>query len=255
LVGESLDVPNLFPYDCYSAVTILSDADSVTLTSLSEDLLAGAFSADVAHLRRVRDTGDQDLQHYSVNWNYMPLAGGSVVHTHHQPVASPMSTNYHREVEAGLYQYGGDYFGNLVRQVEEGGERRVGREGGVSWLTGFATLGHIAMVGVLEGRASLFDLTDEDVGALAWSLLKIFDHLYDEHFVSFNFSPYVLEGAEGFTLNCRLSPRFPLSNASEASDVNYFEVSNAKSLAFFYREATARELREQFAGPEGESSR
>ena len=226
----------------------------MTLASLSEDLLADAFSADVAHLRRVRDTGDQDLQHYSVNWNYMPLVGGSVVHTNHQPVASPMSTNYHREVEAGLYQYGGDYFGNLVR-VQEGRERWVGREGGVSWLTDFATLGHIAMVGVLEGRASLFDLTAEDVGALAWSLLKIFDYLYDENFVSFNFSLYVLEGAEGFTLNCRLSPRFLLSNASEASDVYYFEVSNAKSLAFFYPKVTARELREQFAGPAEGSSR
>ncbi|MDP8949308.1 MAG: hypothetical protein M3N00_03565, partial [Actinomycetota bacterium] len=79
LVGESLDVPNLFPYDCYSAVTILSDADSVPLDSFSEDLLTDDFSVDLALLRRVRDTGDQDLQHYSVNWNYMPLAGSSVV--------------------------------------------------------------------------------------------------------------------------------------------------------------------------------
>ncbi len=63
MVGESLDVPNLFPYDCYSAVTILSDADSVPLDNFLEDLLADAFSADLAQLRRVRDSGDQDLQH------------------------------------------------------------------------------------------------------------------------------------------------------------------------------------------------
>ncbi len=89
----------------------------------------------------------------------------------------------------------------------------------------------------------------------ASSVLKIFDCLYDENFASFNFSLYGLEGAEGFAVNCRLSPRFPLSNASGASDVNYFEVSNAESLAFFYAKATARELRERFAGPEGGSSR
>ena len=254
LVGESLDVPGLFPYDCYRAVTILTDADSVPLDGFSEVLLADDFGADLAHLRRGRDTGDQNLQHYSVDWNYMPLAGGSVVHTHHQPVASPMPTNHHREMEDGLRRYGGDYFGNVVR-VEEGGERWVGCEGGVSWLTGFATSGYIDMVSVLEGRASLFDLMDEDVGALASSVLKIFDCLYDENFASFNFSLYGLEGAEGFAVNCRLSPRFPLSNASRASDVNYFEVSNAESLAFFYAKATARELRERFAGPEGGSSR
>jgi hypothetical protein len=77
----------------------------------------------------------------------------------------------------------------------------------------------------------------------------------NENLVSFNFSLYGLESAEGFTVNCRLSPRFPLSNASVASDVNYFEVSNAESLAFFYPKVTARELRERFAGPEGGSSR
>jgi len=254
LLGESLDVPNLFPYDCYSAVTMLADADFVPLDGFSEALLADDFSAHLAHLCRVRDTGDQDLQHYSVIWNYIPLAGGSVVHTHHQPVAWPIPTDYHREMEVGLYRYGGDYFGYLI-WVEEGGERWVGREGGVLWLTGFATLGHIDMVGVLEGRASLFDLTDEDVSALAWSLLKILDYLYDENFVSFNFSLYGLESAEGFTVNCRLSPRFPLSNASGVSDVNYFEASNAESLAFFYPKAFARELRERFAGPEGGGSR
>ena len=77
----------------------------------------------------------------------------------------------------------------------------------------------------------------------------------NENLVSFNFSLYGLESAEGFTVNCRLSPRFPLSNASGASDVDYFETSNAESLAFFYPKATARGLRERFAGPEGGSSR
>ncbi len=77
----------------------------------------------------------------------------------------------------------------------------------------------------------------------------------NENLVSFNFSLYGLESTEGFTVNCRLSPRFSLSNANGASDVNYFEVSNAESLAFFYPKATERELRERFAGPEGGSSR
>lgn len=245
-VGEALVVPNLFPYDRYSAVTVLSDADFIPLDGFSEDLLADTFQADLDYLGRVRETEGEYLRHYSANWNYMPLAGGSLVHPHHQLIASPIPTNYLRDVEDGLERYGGDYFGDLIR-AEEDGERWVGREGGISWITGFAPLGHIDVVGVFEGRASLSDLTDEDVYALARALLKVFDHLHAKNFASFNFSLYGLEGADGFTVHCRLSPRFLLSNALGASDMNYFEIGHAESQAFFYPEAAASGLRQRFS--------
>jgi UDPglucose--hexose-1-phosphate uridylyltransferase len=250
-VGEALVVPNLFPYDRYSAVTVLSEADFVPLGGFLEKVLVDAFRADLLYFGRVRETEGEDLRHYSVNWNYMPLSGGSVMHPHHQLIASPVPTNYLKDVEAGLKRYGGDYFGDLVR-TEENGERWIGREGSVSWFTGFAPLGHIDAVGVFEGTASIFDLIDEDMGALARSLFRIFDYLHAENFASFNFSLYGLEGVDGFTVHCRLSPRFLLSNTLGASDVNYFEISHAESLAFFYPEAAARGLRERFQNQERE---
>ncbi|MDP8952480.1 MAG: hypothetical protein M3N18_09620, partial [Actinomycetota bacterium] len=188
-VGEALVVPNLFPYDRYSAVTILSKVDFIPLGGFSEERLSDAFQADLGYLARVRQTDGEGLRHYSANWNYMPLSGGSIVHPHHQLVASPVPTSYLREVEAGLSRSGGDYFGDLVR-LEVGGERWVGREGSISWLTAFAPLGHIDVVGVFAGRSSIFDLTDEDVGALSRSLLKIFAYLEGEGFASFNFALY-----------------------------------------------------------------
>lgn len=248
-VGEALVVPNLFPYDRFSAVTILSKAGFVPLNGFSEDLLSDAFRADLEYLERVRETAGEGLRHYSANWNYMPLSGGSIVHPHHQLVASPVLTNYLREVEAGLSRYGGDYFEDLV-SLEEGGERWVGREGSISWLTAFAPLGHIDVVGVFVGRSSVFDLTGEDVGALSRSLLRVFAYLEGEGFASFNFALYGLEGADGFTVHCRLSPRFLLSNALGVSDTNYLDISHAEPLAFFYPEAAARSLRERFENPE-----
>lgn len=245
--GEALVVPNLFPYDRYSAVTILSDDDFVPLTGFTERLLTDGFGAGLEYLRRVRDTdGSGALRHYSVNWNYMPLAGGSLVHPHHQLIASPVPTNYLRDVEAGLKRYGGDYFADLAT-VEEGGERWVGREGGVAWLVGFAPLGQIDILGVFAGRRSLFDLTENDLGALSRSLVRVFRYLDEEGFASFNFALYGLEGAEGFEAHCRLSPRFLLSNELGASDVNYFEISHVESLAFFYPEAAAQGLRVRFS--------
>ena len=243
--GEALVVPNLFPYDRYSAVTILSNEDFVPLDGFSEELLVDAFGADMAYLRAVRERDGGECRHYSINWNYMPLAGGSLVHPHHQLIASPIPTNYLRDVEEGLAAYGGGYFGDLVA-AEEGGERWVGREGGISWLTGWAPMGHIDVLGLFAGRASLFDLNDEDLRTLSRSLLKIFSYLDAEGFASFNFALYGLEGAEGFEVHCRLSPRFLLSNALGTSDINYFEISHSESLAFFFPEAAAGALRGHF---------
>lgn len=48
-----------------------------------------------------------------------------------------------------------------------------------------------------------------------------------------------------FTVHCRLSPRFLLSNARGASEVNHLKVSPVGSLAFVYPEATGRGLRER----------
>lgn len=240
--GEALVVPNLFPYDRYSAVTVLSDADFVPLGGFSERLLVDAFEADMEYLGKVRETDGGSCRHYSINWNYMPLAGGSLVHPHHQLIASPVPTNYLKDVEVGLAAYGGRYFGDLA-ETEEGGERWVGREGGISWLMGFAPMGHMDVLGIFPGRASLFDLTGEDLVALSRSLLKIFSYLEAAGFASFNFALYGLEGAEGFEVHCRLSPRFLLSNALGTSDINYFEISHSESLAFFFPEAAAGTLR------------
>jgi hypothetical protein len=54
---------------------------------------------------------------------------------------------------------------------------------------------------------------------------------------------------------CRLSPRFLLSRTRGTSDVNYFEISHAEPLAFFYPEAATRSLREPFEDSERGGSR
>ncbi len=204
-IGEALVVPNLFPYDRYSAVTIRSKADFVPLGGFSEERVSEAIQADLEYLKRVRQMDGEGLRHHNTNWNYMPLSRGSIVHPHHQRGASPVPTNYLRKVEAGLSRYGGDYLGDLVR-VEEGGERWVGGAGSISWLTAFAPVGHIDVVGVFVGRSSIFDLTAEDVGVLSRSLLRIFAYLQGEGFASFNIALYGLEGADSFT-PCTVDPR------------------------------------------------
>jgi UDPglucose--hexose-1-phosphate uridylyltransferase len=241
--GEALVMPHLFPYERYSAVTILAKADFVPLGESSKNLLSEAFRADLDYLERVREMEVEGLRHYSANGNYMPLSEGPSAPPHHQLIASPVPSNYHREVEAGLSRYKGDYCGDLARLVERG-ERPRDREGSISWLTtAFAPIGHVDAAGVFVRRSSIFGLTAEDVRTLSRSLLRIFAYPEAEGFASFN---YGLEGAHGFGVRYRLSPRFLLSNTLGASDMNYLDVSRAGSLAFFYPEEAAKSLRERF---------
>lgn len=250
-LGEALVVPNLFPYDRYSAVTILSEEDYIPLTDFPESLLIDAFTADLEYLRRARDAEPAgNLIHFSVNWNYLPLAGGSIVHPHHQIIASPAATNYLREIAANLESYEGDYFAELI-EAEAGGERWIGRAGDIAWLAGFAPLGQVDIVGIFEGIRSIFDIREKVIGDLAWSLRHIFSYLDARGFGSFNFSLYGLENAEGFTVHCRLSPRFLLSNALGTSDINYFEIMHSESLSFFSPEEEAVRLHEVFHASKG----
>ena len=253
-LGEALVAPNLFPYDRYSAVTIPSKVNFVPLSGFSKERLSEAIQADLGYLKRVRQVDGEGLRHCRPNGNYLQLAGSSIVHPHHQRVTSPVPADQLRKVEAGLSLYGGDYLGDLPR-LDEGGERWVGGEGSILYLTAFAPPGRIDVVGVLVGRSSNFDLTAEDVGALSRSLLRIFAYLQEEDLASFNFALYGLEGADGFTVHCRLSPPFLLSNALGVSDVNYLDISPAEPPAFFYPEAAASSLRPRFENPESGGAR
>jgi UDPglucose--hexose-1-phosphate uridylyltransferase len=247
-VGEAVVIPNLFPRDRFSAVTILSDADYIPLTGFTQQVLDDAFSVDIAYLKCTRDK-DQELKHFSINWNYMHLAGASLIHPHHQLIASPIPTNYLRDVEKGLKKYEGNYFKDLVTIEEERNERWIGRLDNVAWITAYAPLGHLDIVGTFEGRRSLFELTREDLESLSQGLLRIFDFLDSENFVSFNFALYGLEDIENYTVHCRLSPRFFLSNTLMNSEMNYFEVLHNDPLAYFSPEAYAHRVRSSLIEP------
>jgi UDPglucose--hexose-1-phosphate uridylyltransferase len=244
-VGEALVIPNLFPRDRFSAVTILSEADYIPLTGFTQETLVNAFSADLTYLERMRDK-DPELKHFSANWNYMHLAGASLIHPHHQLIASPIPTNYLREVETGLHKYEGNYFDDLVITEEERDERWIGRLGSVAWMMGYAPLGPLDIVGVFEGKRSLFHLVHEDLAALSQGLLRMFGFLDSENFVSFNFALYGLEGVRNFTVHCRLSPRFVLSTSLMNSEMNYFEVVRDDPLIYFSPEAYAHRVRSRF---------
>ena len=83
--GEATLIPNLFPYDVYSSVIIMTDDHVVPVDRLSEKRIYDAFSLGVDFLKKIGSL-DPSLPYHVITWNYMPPAGeGSSTHIYSAP--------------------------------------------------------------------------------------------------------------------------------------------------------------------------
>jgi UDPglucose--hexose-1-phosphate uridylyltransferase len=126
----------------------------------------------------------------SVNANYLPPSGASLVHPHLQSAHDAYGlTNQRVLVErSGEWAKGnGSYWAALVDQ-EAGGPRWVGRTGRVAWLTPFAPSGFNEVWAVVDGVADVTELTVEDCQALGHGLSRVLAAYLAWNLASFNFA-------------------------------------------------------------------
>ena len=95
--GEVCVVPNRLPFDKFCGVAVLTKKHYVPLLGFTEELLFDGFSTAQVFLRRVLEV-DPTLVFFSVNWNYLPMSGGSVIHPHLQIIGGELPTNYQWEM-------------------------------------------------------------------------------------------------------------------------------------------------------------
>lgn len=70
--GEAVVFPNLFPYSKHNAVVRMSDQHYVKLKEFTTTMIADAFIAAHAYLKKVT-IQDSKTTYASINWNYLPL--------------------------------------------------------------------------------------------------------------------------------------------------------------------------------------
>ncbi|MBE3556542.1 MAG: hypothetical protein IMW91_05645 [Firmicutes bacterium] len=249
-VGQAVTFPNLFPYAGHSAVTIFSAEHFVAPTSFTPGMIADALLASQAYLKAVRGL-DKSVRAYSINWNYLPMAGGSILHPHLQVIAGGAQTNEQREIadRSALFyaRYGKKYGEVLVEEERERVERYVGRRGEVDWLTAFAPQGQSEFL-------AFFTQQDVDFFALsrqAWldfgeGLTRLLAYLDGQGYQAFNAALFIpADPASGESLQLRLLPRVTLGPL-ETSDINYFKVLHEEALSLRPPEAVAQEARSYF---------
>lgn len=228
--GEANCFPNAFPYDENGAVAVISHAHYLALSDLNSNLLANAICCCCDYLAAIGAL-QPDAVYQSINWNYMPLAGGSLVHPHLQATASSSPTNYYREVLAGLSAHAssGGFFSELIRAEQALGERFVAQGPGVSWLSAFAPLGIFDVIGVMPALRTPADLRGELLSELVEGILKVLGFIDALGMHSLNMSLFFKTDSPDFVPHLRICPRVSIPPFG-ASQINYLRMLHDECL-------------------------
>jgi len=252
-LGRSKVVPNILAYSTYSAVGIYDTARHfLTLSDFDQALLADAFKAMGYHTQMVRRY-DPQVEYSSINANYLPASGSSLIHPHLQSSNDyvPLTTQrlFLQTAKANpRSEDGRTVFDEYVKAAKEMG-RAVADTGRIDWITPFAPLGFHEVWAVFKDLSDLTDLTDYDFDEIAYGLSKVLAAYSDENLSSFNFSLQGggHEGYEvGYRLNLRIVSRSPLQPLYR-SDVTYFERLGLEAMIDLAPELWAQKVAEKFS--------
>ena len=243
--GEALCVPNAFPYDENGAVCIMCRQHFLPLKGFTARILKDALSCCLSYLRDVV-VNQPEVVYQSVNWNYMPLAGGSIVHPHLQITASSSSTNYYTVMVPALERYecehGRGYWSDLRDEEFRVGERFIAASEGITWLAAFAPMGVFDVLGVFHRAHDPADIGDELLDEVIWGILRVMEYIDTLNMYSLNMSMYFLLDNERFVPHLRVCPRVSIPPFGN-SQINYLRMLHNETLTTLKPEDVCSDLR------------
>jgi UDPglucose--hexose-1-phosphate uridylyltransferase len=207
--GECFLFPNLFPLSALHAVIVVGKKHLRLPDDFPPQLLQDAFSLAVEFGRSVH-RADPQRRYLTVNTNYLPPAGASLLHPHLQLFGGKYPPTAVEELQKACREFqnrlGRPYFETLVEEEKSCGERYIFQTGPVHWLAAFAPAGANEILGVAPGYFNLLELDDRALGGLAEGLSRALAFFHRQGFSSFNYTIYsdTLEGGGAFPVFLRL---------------------------------------------------
>ncbi|MFC3041780.1 hypothetical protein ACFOGI_16215 [Virgibacillus xinjiangensis] len=245
--GESVVFPNLFPYSKHNGVVVLSEEHYVTLKNFTIPMMRDAFQAAQQYIQQVLRS-EEEVMYASINWNYLPEAGGSILHPHLHVVVSEAATNYQslfdRKSRAFQENHGIEYLAWLYDQ-EKDGERWIGEKGNTAWMHSFAPKSHYDFQAIFKGLTDITEFKQQDWEDFASGLQAVFLTLQEEGLASFNMS--LTFSNEGSPAHARVIPRLSYSGVG-TSDMNFFHTLHQEPIVYKNPEKAAAKVRKNFEG-------
>jgi len=253
-VGDATLIPNLAPFEKHAGVAIFSKEHFLPMEALTAETMRDAFLACLFYLKRVAQS-DSLVRFFSINWNYMPCAGSSIVHAHLQPNAGEVPTNGLREQIEGCRRYWDDnqrdFWQDFIEAEQRQDERYLKTIGSSFWVMSFVPASFLPDVQcVFPERLSLMDLSQDDLECFLEGLSRVLKYFLEENVYSFNVSLFSAKDEKSHRLNARICPRLfprPIGN----SDIAYPQMMHKESFTVRPPEAVCQKAKEIFNGTLG----
>lgn len=247
--GEATLIPNMIPFDQYAGVSILSRNHYVAMEQLTPQTMKDGFLASLRYVRAVYEH-DAKVRSFSVNWNYFPPAGSSLVHPHLQPNCGPIPPNQVRLQLEGCSRYAGDtgrdFWDDYIEAEKRSGERYVAGSGPVTWIMSFVPWVFLPDVCcIFRPGVTLMNMSEAELNPFLEGLSRILSYFRQQNLFSFNLSLFSVRDEPGFRTNGRVCPRLhprPIGN----SDMSYLQTLHREPYVVRRPEAVCSELKAFF---------
>ncbi|MDD1699485.1 MAG: galactose-1-phosphate uridylyltransferase [Methanoregula sp.] len=210
--GESVTFPNLFPFGEGHVVTVITREHSVT--DFTHRQIVDALLAQLDALRQVDG-------YASINWNFLPSAGASLVHPHMQGLSdscpSRIVSGYISAGEQFRREKGRNYWDAVIEQEKSSDRYLFGDE--MLWSAHAVPVGEREVRGIL--RISTIDEMENYVDLAAKGILEIISLYRQLGTYAFNMSLFFdKKGCDhGFHAFCSMISRInpnPMSTGDSA---------------------------------------
>lgn len=240
--GESTVFPNLFPYSKHNGVAVMTKKHYIKLHEFTQELLFDAFTNAFQYIQKVA-LQDEQATVASINWNYLPQSGGSILHPHLHIIVTEYPTNA-QTIILNKLDLNPSIYHQLYLSEKEQKKRYIGEDGNVAWLSAYAPKSHHDYLGLFHQGKPISVPTENDWQDFASGLLRIFKNLTGEGFTSFNFSLQIpLKQKQ--PMIARLIPRVTMGKLA-TSDMNFFQMMHNEPLSYFSPESIAEKAKAHF---------
>jgi len=247
--GKSVVFPNAFPYSQYGSVTVFSDDHYLSPAQLVErpEILSDALKASRLYIDALREN-TAGISYASINWNYMPGAGGGLIHPHLQTIASHRPTHFHQKLLEASSRYhavnGKNFWEELIRHEKRLRERYLFDSGEIEFLSCFSPGGMFGeILAIFSGTTSCQQIDEHGWACFVQGLIRVIHALNALRLNNLNMTLFLaFDGDEHFRIQARIIPRLTLPPLG-TSDINFFEKGHDEIIVTLSPEDLAEQIR------------
>lgn len=251
-VGSACVFPNFFPFGRFHAVGVLTQNHFMSPGDFSPDHIEDGLKASLKFIQEVFKSYPE-VKYTTLSWNYLSPAGASMVHPHFQIIMDGCPSTQVENLVERSREYcdreGSNYWKDLKEIEKEKGERFIGENGSVSWMTSFSPQGNNEVLAIFDDVSSLARLNESQVRGFSEGLSKVLEGYGGRGVTSFTmttFSGPEDEDLSGhYLLNAKIASR-PDFKPYYTSDIGFLEMFHGESVVSTSPEKLATTLKEYF---------